>query len=725
MLAGFLLCSGQFSRAEAPPVNIALGKTVTLNMPSNQSYTIDKDPAQLTDGKYGGNEYDPQNKTSTLWVQKGALTWRVVKKLLIITIDLGQISPISGVSYSTAGGRAGVLFPTFAGILVSDDAKLWHYEGDLISLLRKSGAPDPRVYSKYRFVTHDLKTKGRYLALAIEQTPYAVTDEIEVYAGENSWLNLPPNPQTFGSVDEILIPAFEQRRVTRDIIAVQKVLANSALSATAKSTFAGRLNTAARENEVLRLEDQSIKTTLPINQTHREVMAIYGEILAAEGIPLTIWKRHRYAWLPFIARPEKGQPAAIRIDLLKNEFRSDALLLTNASGKEKAVMMQLKNPPANAGDGWLQVSAVAWTDTRQGVPVADALLPITPAQGKYALTIPAGFTGKLWFTVDASKVTPGDYQSTFVIDGQQVPFHLSVAKVAMQRPRMSLTMWDNSDNKSLASGASRGITAANKAAALALMKSHFVDAPWAYRSILPWPKAEDFDAADQLTQPLDFSDLDQWVKEWPQARIFFVFVNVHENEGFAGGPLGSEKFNARVGAYAKALGAHMKELGLKPQQLSLLLIDEPGIHGDWEEDVIADWANAIHAAAPELGLVSDPAMRRPDLQKNQDALTQMNVLMPNTQNYVNSLQEAWDYYQQQRVDGRELWLYSAVGPVRLFDPQHYYRGQAWRVFSIGGRGMGFWSFNDIVLNLIFATPVQHQRRLLIACPAFCDCRRVF
>jgi hypothetical protein len=33
--------------------------------------------------------------------------------------------------------------------------------------------------------------------------------------------------------------------------------------------------------------------------------------------------------------------------------------------------------------------------------------------------------------------------------------------------------------------------------------------------------------------------------------------------------------------------------------------------------------------------------------------------------------------------------------VRLFFPQNYYRDQAWRVFSIGGRGMGFWAFCDI------------------------------
>jgi hypothetical protein len=265
----------------------------------------------------------------------------------------------------------------------------------------------------------------------------------------------------------------------------------------------------------------------------------------------------------------------------------------------------------------------------------------------------------------------------------------------MQRSRMSLTMWDNSDSKSLAGVASRGITAQNKAAALAMMKSHFVDAPWADRPILPWPTAEDFDAQNTLNTKLDFSAFDQWVAEWPNARTFFVFVNAHENETFAGAKPATPEFNARLGAYAKVLSAHMKTLGLQPQQLALLIIDEPGGRGDWQDDVIANWANAIHAGSPELFLVSDPAWRRPDLQKNQDAITQMNILIPNTQNHASSPKEVWDYFQQQRKDGKELWLYSATGPVRLFDPQNYYRDQAWRVFSIGGSGMGFWAFCDI------------------------------
>jgi hypothetical protein len=704
-LAAVIFSTPATSHAATQPENIALGKSVTLSTPSTEPYTKDKSAVQLTDGQYAGNDYDAENQTATLWVQKGALTWRVGKDPIIVTIDLGEIKPISGVSYSTAAGRAGVHFPAFIGIFASDDGKSWRYAGNLIALSRKDGMPELDRYLKFRYVTHDLKTTGRYIALGIRQRPYTVTDEIEVYAGDDSWLQLPPNGQQIAALDEAsvnkiadetAVADYIQRRVFLDIQETRKVLAQTKLSDAQRKSFATRLANAEQENDALQADTQNGKTILPINATHRAVMSVYGELLAAQGVaPLTVWKQHRYAWLPFMAQPEKNSQPILAVSMLKNQFRSDAILLTNASGQAKTVTLQLQNPPARAQAGWLKVDAVEWTDTYQGVPVADALMPLKSTQGKYQISVPAGFTRKVWLTVDSAKVPSGKYTSTLLVDKTKVPLRLTVSPLAMRRPRMSLTMWDNSDSKSLAGVASRGITANNKAAALAMMKSHFVDAPWADRPILPWPKAEDFDAQNKLQKPLDFTVLDQWMAEWPQARTFFVFVNVHENEAFGGAPPGSDQFKARLGEYAGVLAAHMKAKGMKPAQLSLLLLDEPGGRGNWQDDLIATWAQAIKSGAPELGLNSDPVWKRPDLQKNQQAITLMDILIANTQTYDAGPQEVHDYFQQQRAGGRELWLYSATGPVRLFNPQTYYRGQAWRVFSIGGRGMGFWAFCDI------------------------------
>jgi hypothetical protein len=677
--------------------NIALGKKITTNKPSNYALTKDKNPAQLTDGKYAGSEYDAQNKTSSLWVQHGSVVWSERKNPIIFTIDLGKIMPISGVSFSTAAGAGSVQFPSFAGIAVSDDGKVWHYQGNLINLSRKTAVPDLNKYSKFRFTTHDLKTKGRYVALAVVQIPYTVTDEIEVYSGDDAWLALPAGGKLLASPAAMKSEAaasvaatFAQRRVATDIKNIREILDHSSLSITQKSTFSAHLDKAAEANEQSASVDGDIKTILPINGIHKSVMAVYGEILAAQNFaPLTVWKQHRYAWLPFIATPENGQNPAINISMLGNQFRSDAVLITNASDSSRTVQLKIQNPPANAKAGWLKIDQAIWTDTYQGTPIADALLPVEQNQ----LTIPAGFTAKIWLTVDSSKVPAGSYKSTFVINGNAFPFHLDVSKTAMQRPRLSLSMWDYTDPVSMKVHQSRGITPQNKDAAIAMMKSHYVNSPWASRGILPFPKAADFDAQNNLDKPLDFAAFDQWIAEWPGARHYFVFISAKEKEAFAGAERGTAEFNARLGSWAKVLSAHMKKRNLDPGKLAFCIVDEP--HLEWQDDVTADWGKAIDAAAPELTLVSDPTWKRPDEKKNQEAITQMDILISNTQIYDNSPQEVRDYFQKQHTDGKELWLYVCIGPVRLFNPQQYYRDQAWRVFSMDGDGMGFWSFGDL------------------------------
>jgi len=677
--------------------NIALNKKITTNIPSNYALTKDKNPAQLVDGKYAGAEFDAAHKTSSLWVQSGSLTWRARKDPIIFTIDLGKVMPISGVSFSTAAGAAAVQFPSFAGIAVSDDNKSWYYQGDLMSLSRKNGVPDLSKYSKDRFTTHDLQTKGRYVALAVIQSPFTVTDEIEVYSGDDAWINLPANgkkiasPAAMKSLAEASVTAtFVQRRVALDIKDIRGILDKSPLSATQKSTFSASLDKAAVENENFTLTESSLKTVLPINKTHQNVMAVYGEILAAEKVaPLTVWKEHRYAWTPFIAKPQTDRKPVIDISLLKNQFRSDAILVTNASDASQMISLKIQNPPAGAKEGWLKIEQAVWMDTYQGMPVADALMPLNDNQA----TIPAGFTGKIWLTVDSSKVPAGSYKSTFVVNGNSVPFNLNVSKIAMQRPRLSLTMWDYTDPKSMKAAASRGVTSENYAGALKIMKSHYVDSPWATRGILPFPKAEDFDAQNNVTSSLDFATFDQWITEWPDARHFFVFISAKEKDSFGGAERGTAEFNARLGSWAKVLSAHMKKLNLDPGKLALLIVDEP--HIAWQDVVIADWAKAINAAAPELTLICDPLWDRPDEQIHQTALKQMDILMPNTQHFTGRPQEVKDYYQKQRADGKNLWLYACIGPVRLFNPQQYYRGQAWRVFSMGGDGMGFWAFGDL------------------------------
>lgn len=685
-----LLVSSCASAQQAPD-NIALGKKVTFNKPPNYALCKDADDnIQLTDGKLAseGKLRNIENTTS-IWVQKGTVGWSNTMPV-VITIDLGSEQPISGVSYSTAAGRAGVVWPGAIYMATSDDNKTWHAAGNLVALSRKNGAPSANGYSTFKYVTHDLHTKGRYIAFGVVQTPYAFVDEIAVFKGDDAWLEQPISGETVPSMEDLvkqtIITSYAQRRLNDDIAAVRAEVAKSAIAASRKSTFEARLDKDAEATANILALPADFKTILPLNDTHRDILAVRGELLAAQGLkPLTVWKQHRYAWLPLLAKPDTKTKLQLDFSMLKNQFRSDNVLLTNATGQEQHATLQLGNPPAGAQNGWLQVYSVAWTDTQQGTPVADALLPVTANNGSYQIDVPAGMTRKVWFTVDSSKVPAGSYKSTFTVNGVSVPVSLDVSKIAMKTPRFSMGMWDYTNTPKYS-----GLTAENRAAAIAMMRSHYVDTPWATGSALPLPNAAAFDAQGNLTGKLDFTNFDNWVALWPGARNYFVFPSVPDS--IAGSKIGTPQFDAKVGSWAKAISAHMTSLGLKPSQLGLLLVDEP--HSDPQDAIIAAWAKAINAAAPELTLFQDPTWERPDQTKIQDAITQIDILCPNFPIFKRGGEPVQKYFEHLRDQGKTLWFYQCTGPVRLYDPQQYFRYQPWQAFNIGATGQGFWAFGD-------------------------------
>jgi hypothetical protein len=688
-----LLLTTSRVKAQTNPVNIALHKPVTFNVKPNYSLCTDPDDdIQLTDGKYSGDEQEVQ-KTRALWVQKSTVGWQN-KNPVVITIDLGSVQPISGASFSTAAAPGNVYWPTSIFIATSDDGNTWHDAGNLIQLSRKNGQPPAEGYAAFRYVTHDLKTKGRYVAFGVDSTPFVFCDEIEIYRGDDAWLNQPAPGRIITSMEkfvpEMAITSAAQQRINDDIDGIRDAINASDLSAASKSTFIVRLQKDADAAEQMDALPKTFKAILPINDIHRDVLAVRGEFLATQGFkPITLWKQHRYAWLPLLAKPNQQEKTELNFSMLKNQFRSDNLLLTNAGAQSQTVTLQLQNPPQNAENGWLQIYSVAWTDTAQGTPVADALFPVLPQNGVYTIDIPAGMTRKVWFTIDSSKLPAGISKSTFAIkSGNQsfsVPLNLDIAKTIMNTPRFSLGMWDYSNGNSYA------IKDNNRQAAIALMRSHFVNTAWGTRNVLPWPAASAFDAQGNLTATLDFSAFDQWGALWPGNKNFFVYAAVGNT--FAGAKMGTAEFDARVGSWAKVLSAHMKELNLQPGQLGICLVDEP--HTDAQDATIATWAKAIKTTAPELTLFEDPAAARLGENKNQDSIAPIDIICPALSAYFDGGRPLQKYFQQLQAQGKQQWFYQCTGPVRLYDPQLYYRYQAWHAFADGATGEGFWSFSDI------------------------------
>lgn len=534
--------------------NLALHRPATFSAAPNYALLSGADAQiQLTDGCYATDA--PQisvNDTGALWVQKGTLGWTNVSPV-IITIDLGQEQSIGGALFSTAAGAAGVNWPLHVFIGVSDDNENWRFAGDLVALSDKIQVPPAHGYAAWRYRTHDLKARGRYVAFAVMQVPYAFADQIEIYRGPNDLPQSPMRAEAVVGTDEFARTSVMRGAVsnllTRHAEAIARELQSANLPTELRLELQDQLDGATAAIETLPVPDaDTFRAVLPFNDTHAKILAVHGAILGAQKAGPRLWQQPRYQWLPLLATPPDKASPHLQIAMMKNEFRADALMLTNASASALDASLQLDGPLAQHRAA-LQISAMPWTDTAQGVAVA-AALPVLVADenGSCKFSVAAGLTTKLWFSLDSSQLPVGVHQGDIycAMNGQtaQVPYTIRVSPVTMNQPRLSLGVWDYTDGDS-----AFDINEANRASAIERLRSHGADTAWAQKRALPLPGADDFDANHELIAPLNWKPFEAWRERWPDARQYFVYLDVPTE--FAGARLGTPQFDARVSSWAR------------------------------------------------------------------------------------------------------------------------------------------------------------------------------
>ena len=263
----------------APGPNIALNKPYTLKPRPGYSYCTDPDDkTQLTDGAY---------TVGYFWTQKSTVGWSRAYPA-IVTIDLGQIEPVAGVSLSTAAGVAGVAWPESAFILLSDDGRNWRMVGDLVGLSTKHGLPLADKYSTHRFATGELKACGRYVQLVVAQSPYCFMDEIEIYRGADEWRALPPQGKPVGDADaffrETKVLSSIRWRLQADLDAARAAIRDAVLPAAESAALLARAEALGGRVQSLPQEvPESFRTILPLSPLHADIYALNAALLRARG----------------------------------------------------------------------------------------------------------------------------------------------------------------------------------------------------------------------------------------------------------------------------------------------------------------------------------------------------------------------------------------------------------------------------------------------------------
>ncbi|MFV2066994.1 MAG: discoidin domain-containing protein, partial [Pirellulales bacterium] len=681
MQAGFAAEPTDVARWE----NLALGKPVTFHPNPNYRHCTDSgDKTQLTDGEY---------TTGYFWTQKTTVGWNRARPVEI-TIDLEGDRPIRGLSFNTAAGVAGVGWPISIQVLVSVDGRVYHALGDLVALSMKDALPPDGKYTVHRFQVDDLRCHGRYVKLLIDPGgAFCFVDEIEVFRGEDEWKDRPLPGDAIRYPLEFFRDSWcnsaQKRRIGYDLIESRAAVMRAELSTVQQNRLLAEV--ADLEQAIAQLpppDPRTFRALFPMNAVHARVYAIHGAVRAAQGRPpLVAWRANPWDMLAPSELPDGAPAASISLAAMRGETRLAAVNLTNCTAEPLTVHLAFEGLPGGPTPEDVTLLEVAWTDTREGTPVAAALLEVEPRGGRYTLTLPAGLTRQIGVSVTPRVAAAGRYQGQLVVRGAiptpiRIPISLRVFDLVFpDKPRLHVGGWDYTDSDQM-----YGVTPANRDRLIRHLRDRFVDTPWATRGVLPYGT---FDDQGEMVRKPDTKRFDAWVERWTGAARFAIFCAVHQD--MAGTKVGEPSFAKQVAAWIHFWVDHAGSRGIRPEQLFLLLVDEP--YRNEQDQLVVAWAAAIKAAEPRVVIWEDPTYRNP-AEATEALMKAADVLCPNRPMMLAQGKEFADFYRRQRAAGRRLDFYSCSGPARLLDPYAYYRLQAWTCFDMGAESSFFWAFAD-------------------------------
>ncbi len=266
----------------------------------------------------------------------------------IVTLDLGAVKPIRGVSYHTAAGFADVRWPLMIRILVAGEDGKFHEIGDLVQLSEEQHGPlapmkatdamwaldgmsfnqaeiyhhynlnrdrypnemTPELrqqilsdldeeraarYGTYRYWTDRLRTHGRYVSLVVWNEPYTFVDEIEVYAGEPEWVDEPLPGPSVADVStyarRLAIQKGIRTRLVRDIEVLRQAATEEGIPVQTRIDVLGELTSVEGNlGQASAAFGDEFEAVLPLNSWHERVLRTQAWLWRARGLePFTFW----------------------------------------------------------------------------------------------------------------------------------------------------------------------------------------------------------------------------------------------------------------------------------------------------------------------------------------------------------------------------------------------------------------------------------------------------
>lgn len=662
----FILCGAILFQLQAK--NIALGKPYTLfPEPNYKRTTGPEDFKDLTDGKKG---------TKYIWHDKNAVGWHHLRNGVDIIIDLKKNEPISGVTWSTAAGEANLQWPAALPVFVSSDRKNWYFVSELVSA--SPAAPPIGRYSRKVFRSGPLKTWGRYVRITADCKPFTFCDEIEVFRGDPANLKQKHTGKALTDPRRLL-PVFRsgsmlKRRLQKDLALMKKRV----FSAAEKK----QLLLFEKQAEKLSFENIKVDAVLPFNALQKKIYALNAGALQRKGYKKPfLWEQCRWEPLKITAIPPKAGIKSLTVKMMRNDPRSASFIICNPTKKDLFFDVKATGLPSFIS---CEIREVLFTETASLQAVASALSPLKNNK----VHVPAGGNRQVWLKFSAAKgkgVFKGKAQAVCGKEILSVPVEITVADLDMPaRPYLHTGGFENSDRDCAHFKGQSYIKESHK-----MWRYLLQDTPFSLRLVMP--QNAKFDKQGNLINKdkLDFTNLDRWLTQWRDARQLMIYLGYHYLFfGFELKKAPTPVFERMVTSYFSAVVERFKHHGRKPQDLILLIFDEPQTKA--VEKNILLFGRILRKADLGLRIMEDPCYADPT-QASREMLQLCDILCPQTLQLVSEGEKFKKFYQAQN---KELWLYSCSGPAKLLDPVFYYRIQPYLAFEMGAVGSFFWAYGD-------------------------------
>ena len=247
-----------------------------------------------------------------------------------------------------------------------------------------------------------MKGRGRYVCVVAAAQPFCFVDEIEVWRGEDAWLQgeMPgqkvSDPKTFYLQSRIRSGVAGRLRAD-----LASILAQMGARADAESFAALKTQAAALKEQITAFAEVLSAdqiTILPYGALHEAILALHAPVLRAAGMkkPL-VWQSNRWSPLALTELPPAGAGVEkVALDLMRGEVRGEAFNITNPDERPLDVSLTVRGIPSAVN---LEVREVLFTDTQSRTPIAAALKRSEPdAKGAVQLRVPGGCTRQVWLS---------------------------------------------------------------------------------------------------------------------------------------------------------------------------------------------------------------------------------------------------------------------------------------------------------------------------------------